>query len=125
MKDFSNASFPPDTIGIMKIALDGAIATLPDPVSSARSVRNAQARVWHTVGQIWCPRTRNQIHSNGARFDQARLRSSAPELSHLPASPKEPHQFNASASRATVLNDVAAVSIRRTLLNHHRLLAQT
>jgi hypothetical protein len=35
MKDFSNASFPPDTIGIMKIALDGAIATLPDPVSSA------------------------------------------------------------------------------------------
>ena len=33
MKDFSNASFPPETIGIMKEALDGAIATLPDPIS--------------------------------------------------------------------------------------------
>ena len=35
MKDFSNASFPPDTIGIMKSALDAAVASLPDPVSSA------------------------------------------------------------------------------------------
>jgi hypothetical protein len=35
MKDFSNASFPPETIGIMKDALNAAIATLPDPVSSA------------------------------------------------------------------------------------------
>jgi hypothetical protein len=35
MKDFSNASFPPDTIGIMKNALDAAVASLPDPVSSA------------------------------------------------------------------------------------------
>jgi hypothetical protein len=35
MKDFSNASFPPETISIMKDAMDAAIATLPDPVSSA------------------------------------------------------------------------------------------
>jgi hypothetical protein len=35
MKDFSNASFPPETIGIMKKALDAAVATLPEPVSSA------------------------------------------------------------------------------------------
>jgi hypothetical protein len=35
MKDFSNASFPPETIGIMRIALDAAVASLPDPVSSA------------------------------------------------------------------------------------------
>ena len=35
MKDFSNASFPPETIGIMRIALEGAVASLPDPVSSA------------------------------------------------------------------------------------------
>jgi hypothetical protein len=35
MKDFSNASFPPETIGIMKNALDTAVASLPDPVSSA------------------------------------------------------------------------------------------
>ena len=35
MKDFSNVSFPPETIGIMKIALDAAVATLPEPVSSA------------------------------------------------------------------------------------------
>jgi hypothetical protein len=35
MKDFSNASFPPETIGIMKEALDAAIATLPDPIRTA------------------------------------------------------------------------------------------
>ena len=35
MKNFSNASFPPETIGIMTIALDAAIASLPEPVSSA------------------------------------------------------------------------------------------
>jgi hypothetical protein len=35
MKDFSNASFPPETISILKDAMDAAIATLPDPVSSA------------------------------------------------------------------------------------------
>ena len=35
MKDFSNASFPPETISIMEIALDAAVASLPDPVSSA------------------------------------------------------------------------------------------
>jgi len=35
MKDFSNASLPPEIIGIMKVALDAAIAALPEPVSSA------------------------------------------------------------------------------------------
>jgi hypothetical protein len=35
MKDFSNASFPPELIGIMKEALDASVATLPEPVSSA------------------------------------------------------------------------------------------
>jgi hypothetical protein len=35
MKDFSNASFPPETIDIMKDALEAAVASLPDPVSSA------------------------------------------------------------------------------------------
>ena len=35
MKDFSNVSFPPETIGLMKIALDAAVASLPEPVSSA------------------------------------------------------------------------------------------
>jgi len=34
MKDFSNASFPPETISVMKNALDAAIASLPDPVST-------------------------------------------------------------------------------------------
>jgi hypothetical protein len=34
MKDFSNASFPPETIVIMEDALQAAIATLPDPVHS-------------------------------------------------------------------------------------------
>jgi hypothetical protein len=35
MKDFPNASFPPETISIMKNALDAAVASLPEPVSSA------------------------------------------------------------------------------------------
>jgi hypothetical protein len=35
MKDFSNACFSPETISIMKNALDAAVASLPDPVSSA------------------------------------------------------------------------------------------
>lgn len=35
MKDFSNASFPPELLSIMKDALNAAIASLPEPVSSA------------------------------------------------------------------------------------------
>jgi hypothetical protein len=35
MRDFSNAVFSPETISIMKNALDAAVASLPDPVSSA------------------------------------------------------------------------------------------
>ena len=35
MDDFSNASFPPETIDLMKTAMDAAVATLPEPVSSA------------------------------------------------------------------------------------------
>ncbi len=35
MKDFSNASFEPETLTVMKNALDAAVASLPDPVSSA------------------------------------------------------------------------------------------
>ena len=33
MKDFANASFSPDTIAILKAAMDAAVATLPEPVS--------------------------------------------------------------------------------------------
>ncbi len=36
MKNFSNASFSPDLIEVMDQALEGAVATLPDPVSSLR-----------------------------------------------------------------------------------------
>jgi hypothetical protein len=35
LKDFSNASFSPDIIGIMKDAMDAAVASLPEPVSSS------------------------------------------------------------------------------------------
>jgi len=35
MKDFSNASFPPETITLMRTALDAAVASLPEPVSTA------------------------------------------------------------------------------------------
>jgi hypothetical protein len=35
MEDFSNSSFPPETIDLMKAAVHAAAATLPEPVSSA------------------------------------------------------------------------------------------
>ncbi len=34
MKDFANASFPPEVIPVMQQALDAAVAALPDPVSA-------------------------------------------------------------------------------------------
>jgi len=34
MDNFANASFPPDLISVMQSALEGAVATLPHPVSS-------------------------------------------------------------------------------------------
>jgi hypothetical protein len=43
MKDFSNACFPPETIVIMQQAMDAAIATLPDPISSAHVKSIAEA----------------------------------------------------------------------------------
>jgi hypothetical protein len=33
--NFANASFPPDLISVMQDALQGAISTLPHPVSSS------------------------------------------------------------------------------------------
>ena len=35
MKDFPHASFPPDIIGVMTTAMEGALSTLPHPVASA------------------------------------------------------------------------------------------
>jgi hypothetical protein len=35
MKDFSNASFPPEMITVMQEALDDAVSTLPMPVDSS------------------------------------------------------------------------------------------
>jgi hypothetical protein len=34
MKDFANASFPPEVISVMEEALDAAVASLPEPVHS-------------------------------------------------------------------------------------------
>ena len=34
MKDFSNASFPPEIIQVMTVAMNSAVSTLPHPVSS-------------------------------------------------------------------------------------------
>ncbi|WP_291684890.1 hypothetical protein [Bradyrhizobium sp.] len=42
MKDFSNASFPPETLSVMKNALDAAVASLPEPVSSAHVLSLAE-----------------------------------------------------------------------------------
>jgi hypothetical protein len=35
MKDFPNAAFPPEALTVMRDALDAAVASLPEPVSSA------------------------------------------------------------------------------------------
>ena len=34
MKDFPHASFPPETIKLMKDAMEAAVGALPDPISS-------------------------------------------------------------------------------------------
>jgi len=36
MKDFTNASVPPEVISVMEDALDAAVALLPEPVSSTQ-----------------------------------------------------------------------------------------
>jgi hypothetical protein len=50
MKDFANVSFPPETIGLMKTAMDGAVATLPHPVSSA-SVQSIAETILRTASE--------------------------------------------------------------------------
>jgi hypothetical protein len=42
MKDFANASFPPETLWLMKEALDGAVDSLPHPVKSAHAQAMAE-----------------------------------------------------------------------------------
>jgi hypothetical protein len=34
MKNFAHASFPPEVVSVMEVALDSAVAALPEPVSS-------------------------------------------------------------------------------------------
>jgi hypothetical protein len=48
MKDFSNASFPPDTIKLMTLAMNGALSTLPHPVSS-RHVQSIAETILRTA----------------------------------------------------------------------------
>jgi len=43
MKDFANASFPPEVISVMDDALDAAVASLPEPVSSTQVQFPAEA----------------------------------------------------------------------------------
>jgi hypothetical protein len=43
VKDFANASFSPETIAILQSAMQAAIATLPEPVSSANVQSIAQS----------------------------------------------------------------------------------
>jgi len=50
MKDFSNAAFPPDLIEAMDKALEGAVATLPHPVSSQR-VQNIAESILRSAKQ--------------------------------------------------------------------------
>ena len=74
MKDFSNALFPPETLDIMKKAMDAAVASLPDPVSSAhvqslaetilRTAKNGEREIpqpcneWH----YWSFKSRSEIN---------------------------------------------------------------
>ena len=48
MKDFSYASFSPEMISIMKSAMDAAVATLPEPVSS-RHVQSIAESILRTA----------------------------------------------------------------------------
>ena len=48
MKDFSHASFTPDTIALMTSAMQGALSSLPHPVSS-RSVQSIAESVLRTA----------------------------------------------------------------------------
>jgi hypothetical protein len=43
VKDFANASFSPDTVAILQAAMEAAVATLPDPVSSSNVQSIAQS----------------------------------------------------------------------------------
>jgi hypothetical protein len=43
VKDFANASFPPDTIAAMTLAMNGALATLPHPINSTHVQLVAEA----------------------------------------------------------------------------------
>src|SRR5437763_8867983 len=52
MKDFSNASFPPETINTMKNALEAAVASLPDPVSSHMCRETVTGRYIHTLDTL-------------------------------------------------------------------------
>ena len=49
MKDFSNVSFPPDTIKVMTQALNGAL-TLPHPVSST-NVQSVAETILRTANE--------------------------------------------------------------------------
>jgi len=48
MKDFSNASFSPEMISVMQTAMDAAVATLPEPVSS-RHVQSIAESILRTA----------------------------------------------------------------------------
>jgi hypothetical protein len=48
MKDFSNVSFSPEMISIMESAMDAAVATLPEPVSS-RHVQSIAESILRTA----------------------------------------------------------------------------
>ena len=48
MKDFSNASFSPDAIKDMTVAMDRALSTLPHPVSSGH-VRSVAETILRTA----------------------------------------------------------------------------
>jgi hypothetical protein len=43
MRDFSNASFPPEVIEIMTTALEAAVAALPEPIHSAHVTALAES----------------------------------------------------------------------------------
>ena len=43
MKNFANASFPPEVISVMEQALDAAVASLPEPVHSSHVQAIAEA----------------------------------------------------------------------------------
>ena len=63
MKDFSNASFPPNLIKVMTLAMRSALSTLPHPVSSGMFNRTQSHQRVHALWMgVWFASGSRGVH---------------------------------------------------------------